>query len=201
VYANVNNQTLFRVDLATGAQVTVVSGFGYATGIDIHPDGHVFIGDADRIKRVDPYTGEVAVVFRRDEPGFINGISFSESFEALYFGTRDEIWRVAVDADGVPTASPERLWTAPSGSPELLGLGVDACGNLYGLSGGRLLRFSGGTGAPELLMDGGGFTTNLQWGSGIGGWDALAVYVTDRGGDSPYYEVDVGVPAKQMPPR
>ena len=39
--------------------------------------------------------------------------------------------------------------------------------------------------------------TNLQWGSGIGGWAADKIYITDRNFSTPtYYEVDVGVGSK-----
>jgi len=40
-----------------------------------------------------------------------------------------------------------------------------------------------------------GWMTNLQWGSGIGGWDDRSIYITDRG-NAAFYEVAVGVPAK-----
>ncbi|MEQ1506782.1 MAG: hypothetical protein ABMB14_31435 [Myxococcota bacterium] len=209
VYANINGGVLSRVSLADGTATILVAGLGYATGIDIHLDGHVFIGDFDRVKRVDPDTGALETVYGPDAPGNeigpINGLSFSADYTTLYLGSRNSLWRVPVDADGVPNGLTEQLWRTNLVG-ELFGLGVDACGNVYGLFSGRLLRFSaaaiaaGGPVEPELLVDGTGTTTNLQWGSGVGGWDAQTVYVVDRTvGHPPYLAVPVGVPAKPSP--
>lgn len=200
VYANIDTQSLYRVDLADGAQVVVVGGFGYATGIDVHPNGKVFIGDGGRLKRVDPALGtaEVLIDDRVGDPidGIINGVSFSAGFDAIYLGTYfGYVYRVPVDADGTPSGLPELVWAFDVG--DVLGMGVDACDNLYALQDGALFRFVGGLGPPELLFDGGLTMTNLQWGSGLGGWDAMHLFVVDRaGGRPPFYEIDVGVPSK-----
>jgi hypothetical protein len=79
-------------------------------------------------------------------------------------------------------------------------MGVDICDNVYALhQGERLLRYPPDGGDPEVLIElpGYGWMTNLQWGSGHGGWDDHAIYMTDRNGAAPvYYEVAVGVGSK-----
>jgi hypothetical protein len=88
------------------------------------------------------------------------------------------------------------VWTVFDRPGELLGLDVDACGDLYGLFSGSLFRVPAAGGEPELLGTGGRFTTNLQCGSGLGGWDH-AIYVVDRDpARPPFTKVPVGVPEK-----
>ena len=123
-------------------------------------------------------------------------MTFGKDYDTLYFGTLDGLYVVAVDGDGTPLGSPQP-WADKPGPGELLGMGVDRCGNVYILHDGRrLLRYPATGGSPETLLElPSGWMTNLQWGSGIGGWDDQSVYLTDRGNDV-FYEVVVGVPAK-----
>lgn len=199
--ANIDTQALYRVRLSDGATSPIAVGFGYATGIDIHRDGHVFIGDGGRIKRIDPGSGAVEVAFDLADHGLrgiINGVSFGAAWDTLNFGTSDSLYRVPVDGDGRPTGPPELRGTFPPARGQLLGIGVDACDDVYALAGGTLFRVPSAGGPPEVLWTGGSTsTTNLQWGSGLGGWDAQAVYVVDRQVDHPpFVEIAVGVGEK-----
>ena len=198
VYANVDTSTLYRV--ATDGGTTVIYGaLGYATGIDIHPDGTVFLADLMGIMRFDPYGKTMEILIESGALSMPNGMTFSEDYSTLYIGTMNGIYAVSVDAAGTPTGAPQ-LWAESPDGGELLGMGVDRCGNVYALHDGqRLLRFDAETAAPETLMDlqAYGWMTNLQWGSGLGGWQSTAIYITDRNASAPvYYEVDVGVPSK-----
>ncbi len=198
VYANVDTSTLYRV--APNGDTTVVYGaLGYATGIDIHPGDLVFQADLMGILRIDPYSKVMDVIIESGVLNYPNGMTFSADYSALYFGTWDGIYSVPVDPDGTPTATPTH-WADSPGGGELLGMGVDACDNVYALhEGRRLLRFPAGGGPAETLVDvgAGAWMTNLQWGSGVGGWMADAIYITDRDFQNPaYYEVPVGVPSK-----
>lgn len=196
--ANIDTQTLYRVRLSDGATTPITAGFHYATGIDVHLDGSVFIGDADVVRRVDPATGDSEEAFALadfGQRGLINGLTFGPAYDELFIGVYDTLVRVPVDARGAPTgpATPVYTFTAPG---ELLGLGADACGSVYALFAGGLYRFAPDGSGPETLWTGGSFTTNLQWGSGVGGWDDHAVYVVDRSGPAPFVEIPVGVPDK-----
>jgi hypothetical protein len=197
VYANVDTSSLYRVDPAGNTEV-VYGALAYAMGIDIHIDGQVFLSDLMGVLRIDPYSGAMEIVVESGALNYANGITFSEDYGALYFGTHDGVFAVAVDGDGTPTGTPQ-LW-AESPDGELLGMGVDRCGNVYVLHDGRrLLRYPPEGGEPETLVElpEWGWMTNLQWGSGVGGWDDQAIYITDRNATAPaYYEVPVGVRSK-----
>ncbi len=199
VYANVDTSTLYRVD-PDGNTAVIYGALGYATGIDIHPGDTVFLADLMGIMRLDPYGKTMEILIDSGVLSMPNGMTFGADYSTLYIGTHDGIFAAPVDVDGTPTGPPE-LWAESPDGGELLGMGVDRCGNVYALhEGRRLLRFSSDGGEPETLMDlnAYGWMTNLQWGSGIGGWSETAIYITDRNADAPaYYEVDVGVPSKQ----
>jgi hypothetical protein len=199
VYANVDTSTLYRVD-PDGNTTVVYGALGYPTGIDIHPDGTVFLADLMGIMRLDPYGKTMEILIESGVLSMPNGMTFSDDYSAVYVGTMNGIYAVPVAADGTPTGPPEP-WAESPGGGELLGMGVDRCGNVYALhEGRRLLRYPIDGGEPETLMDlqAYGWMTNLQWGSGLGSWSPTAIYITDRNADAPvYYEVDVGVPSKQ----
>lgn len=196
VYADVDTATLYRVTPA-GSLSPVHGGLGYPTGIDIHPSGKVFLADLTGVLRIDPDNGDTTVLIEPDVLRLPNGMTFSADYDTLYFGTLEGIYSVPVDSDGLPTAAPVHRGNAPGGA-ELLGMGVDACDHLYVLLRDVLLRYRPGTGPEELLrVAPGAWMTNLQWGSGVGGWQRDKLYITDRQGTTPaYYEVDVGVPSK-----
>jgi len=195
VYANVDTSTLYRVS-PEGGTTAVYGGLGYAMGIDVHLDGTVFLSDLMGVLRIDPYSADMEVVIEAGALSYANGITFSEDYATLYFGTYDGVIQVPVDAEGRPTGDPV-TWGQTKGG-ELLGMGVDACGNVYALHDGlRLLRYPTTGGTPELLAElpPGAWATNLQWGSGEGGWDDHSLYITDRG-NAVYYELPVAVPSK-----
>jgi hypothetical protein len=197
VYANVDTSTLYRVS-PNGGTEPLYGALGYAMGIDLHVSGMVFLSDLLGLLRIDPYEQDVEVLIDQGVLNYANGMSFSADFSRLYFGTRDGVFAVDVDVAGVPIGEPF-LW-GESDPGELLGMGVDACDNVYAIHGGRrLLRYSSDGGEPDVVLDAGpdAFMTNLQWGSGLGGWDALSIYITDRSLSTPgYYEVPVGVRSK-----
>ena len=85
-------------------------------------------------------------------------------------------------------------------STNLTGLGVDACDNVYALdaTAAAVLRIRPQDAAVEVLVEAGVDSValgNLQWGSGIGGWDRETLYVLDVVGDR-VVEIEVGVPDK-----
>ena len=198
VYTNVDTSTLYSVE-PDGTTHVVYGGLGYPTGIDIHSSGMVFLADLMGIMRIDPYSGDMEILVDSGVLMSPNGMTFSATYDVLYFGTMFGIFAVNVDADGTPLGEPQP-WADSPGGGELLGMGVDGCDNVYALHEGEsLLRYAPTGGTAEVLMElpGYGWMTNLQWGSGLGGWDTRAIYITDRNATAPaYYEVDVGVPSK-----
>lgn len=202
VYANVDTATLYRVGL-DGSSVVLNSSLGYPGGIDIHDSGDVFLVDLVGTLRIDPVTGDTDVLLPGDTFFGPNGLTFSADYSTLYIGTWDGIMAVPVDEEGTPTDVPTLFAESPNGG-ELLGMGVDACDNVYALWDAEvLLRWGPEGSGPETLFQvpPGAWLTNLQWGSGLGGWDAHSIYIVDRqNGGGGYYEVPVGVPAKPAIP-
>jgi len=198
VYTNVDTATLYRVE-PDGTTYVVYGGLGYPTGIDIHSSGMVFLADLMGIMRIDPYSGAMEILIDSGVLMSPNGMTFSADYSVLYFGTMFGIYSVQVDADGTPLGVPQP-WADSPGGGELLGMGIDLCDNVYALHDGEsLLRYPPTGGPPDVMMElpGYGWMTNLQWGSGIGGWDDQAIYITDRNATAPaYYEVAVEVPSK-----
>ena len=197
VLANVDTATLALFDTA-GARSVLHSGLGYPTGIDILPNDDVVLADLVGVLRITPSTGTATTILNSGVLQSPNGLTYNADRTVLYIGTYNEIYSMPVDANGDPTAAPA-LWASSPGGGELLGMGVDACDNVYAIRAGhQLLRWPSTGGTAEIVMEvpPGAWMTNLQWGSGVGGWLEDHIYVTDRSLQSVYYEVDVGVPSK-----
>ncbi len=201
VYHDLNTSSLFRVD-PTGATTLVYSGFGYAGGIEVHPTDLVYVIDLVGLHLIEPYAKTHQRILQNAPWSFANGVSLSADYTTLYVSSNDGMWSMPVDAAGTPTAPPTLWAPPPPGARELLGMGVDACGNLYvtgsTLSESAVWRYPAAGGAPEVLVERvGGWLSNLQWGSGVGGWDTHVLYAVDRSFTNPGYDaIEVGVPAK-----
>ena len=110
VYSDAATGSLMRVVPGSGAEV-VVSGMAYPNGIEVDPEGFVYVTehDAGRVRRIDPQTGAYSFVAQ----GLYhpNGIQFSTDYATLY-----------VNSFGAGTVHAiERQPEAPWGEPVLLG--------------------------------------------------------------------------------
>ena len=79
-------------------------------------------------------------------------------------------------------------------------MGVDACGNVYVCEyiAAKVWRIPPQGGVPQLVVNLSSQTSwipNMGWGSGLGGWDPLTLYVRDISSGK-MYAVPVGVPGK-----
>ena len=195
VYANVDTATLYRVTFS-GTSTPIHSGLSYPMGIDIHIDGFVYLSDLGGLLRIDPNTGDTELLTSPTLFNFPNGLTFSADYRTLYFGTSDSIMALPMDEAGYPEGPPT-LFAAATDFGDFLGMAVDACDNVYAIwDGDKLLRWTADGQGPELLLelDEDAWMSNLQFGSGIGGWQADHLYVTDRSISNPgYYELNVGV--------
>ena len=175
---------------------------GYAAGIEIHPNGYVYAIDAGRghVMRVDPYSGEIQNILK-NAVSWPNGISFSADYSKLYIGNESTgIYSISVDKEGIPTGGPELIISGPDGAG-FTGLGVDACENIYAVTrdGASVMRYSADGTLSEQLFEvkGNPWMTNLQWGSGLGGFEETHLFITDRSvSNSGIYELDIGVGGK-----
>jgi streptogramin lyase len=199
----VNDDTtgsLVRVD-AQGVKHTVLSGLAYPNGMTADRKGYVYVTEqaAGRVRRIHPTTGEFQVISEGEisEP---NGLTFNEDYTALYiagFSGEGTVYELPMDANGNPGTI--RTFATGIGTGYLDGMAVDACGNVYiaDFGASHIYRIAPDGGERRVIIDG-GFTylPNMQWGSGIGGWDADKLYLPD-GDTHTVYEVDLGVPSKR----
>ncbi|HTM19704.1 MAG TPA: SMP-30/gluconolactonase/LRE family protein [Kofleriaceae bacterium] len=198
---NDSNGSLVRV-LPTGDKTPILTGLSYPNGMEAGLDGFIYITehDAKRVRRVNPVTGEFTVISNNqiDNP---NGITFNPDYTALYidgFSGVGTIYKLPIDAAGNPGELVP--WATGVGTGYLDGMAVDACGNLYVADYGASIIYrispDGQTKTPIIQSE--IYMPNMQWGSGIGGWELTHLYIPS-GWDHDVWEVDVGVPAKPRP--
>lgn len=184
-------------DHDTGAVVVVAASINWPNGIEVAPDGSIFVTESyeEVVYRVDPATMEIDVV-AEDIPS-PDGISFDPTYHTLYVAglERPDIVAIPVNGPGdygepYPLELPEDVpWTWVDG------IQVDRCGNLYIADFmGDVWRLDPDTGVIDnVLSDPAATLPALRFGTGVGGWDPLKIYVSTY---SEVIEVDVGVPNK-----
>jgi DNA-binding beta-propeller fold protein YncE len=192
---------LLRVT-SDGTQHVIASGMSWPNGIAVHPDGWLYVTEFSngRIQRIEPMTGDTMVVLEAgDDIPNADGITFDEDYDAVYVSAfyEGEIYRMEVESDG--SLGEPQLWVQDLGG-SIDGLGVDACGNIYacGWDSGAVFRISPDGNDVETIIAPGefmGMATNINWGTGIGGWDEMSIYISDY---DVAWEVTIGVPSKPV---
>jgi hypothetical protein len=201
-----NNHTgeLVRID-QDGIQHVVLSGLSYPNGVTVDLDGWVYFTEHDnqQVRRVHPYTGEYTIL--TNEIGSPNGLTFSPDYRTLYIGGfngEGTVYAMSISPDGVPGKLV--AWATNVGTGWLDGMATDACGNIYIADYGAtvIYRISPDGQTKEKVISGAGFSNaylpNMQWGSGIGGWDPLKLYLPD-GWNKGVFEAHIGVPSAPVP--
>lgn len=204
VVCNNNAGSLVRVD-EEGVIHTLLTGLSYPNGITVDMEGWVYFTEHDKnlVKRVNPFTGEWTVL--TDKISNPNGITFSVDYKTLYLGGFDgdpTVWSMSIAADGTPGKL--IAFATGVGSGALDGMATDACGNVYIADYGAtvIYRISPDGQDVKPVISGAGvsgaYLPNMQWGSGIGGWDPMKLYLPD-GWNKGVFEVDIGVPGAPRP--
>jgi sugar lactone lactonase YvrE len=122
VFCNVSKGALQRVQ-ANGSVTTVLGGLLYPNGLDLGPDGFVYVAEnaAGRVRRVHPDTGEFTVVAMGLQGP--NGVAFSPKAGLFYVGSFEGsgVYKVTVPAPG--ELGQATVFARPNGSklrePEL----------------------------------------------------------------------------------
>ncbi|MGB0590458.1 MAG: SMP-30/gluconolactonase/LRE family protein [Myxococcota bacterium] len=201
-----NNHTgeLVRID-PEGTQHVVLTGLSYPNGIIVDLNGWVYFSEHDngQVRRVNPYTGDYTVL--TNEVSSPNGLTFSPDYSTLYIGGFNGsgiVYAMSISPEGVPGKLVE--WATDVGTGWLDGMATDACGNVYIADYGAtvIYRISPDGKDKKKIISGAGISNaylpNMQWGSGIGGWDPLSLYLPD-GWNKGVFEVQIGVPTAPIP--
>ncbi|MCK9462666.1 MAG: SMP-30/gluconolactonase/LRE family protein [Proteobacteria bacterium] len=201
------SDTLVHIDGETGAATTVATSLAYPNGIEVDLRGYAYVSEQNsgEVTKIDPVTGETwTIATGLNAP---NGLTFSPDYRTLYVGSfcGGNIYKIEFDAAGQPgpasvfisASDPDGVAGGMTGCFD--GMGVDCCGNVYVCDYGiiRVYRISPDGGTIEIAADlssASSWIPNMQWGSGLGGWDEMNLYVIDI--SSAVYEIPVGVPSK-----
>lgn len=115
IIADVTNGALLRV-YPNGARKVVLGGLLYPNGLDIGPDGFVYVSEnaAGRVRRIDPETGDFTIVAL----GLFgpNGVAFGDDPKLMYIGSFEGsgVYKVVLGEPGaLGTAS---VFARPHGS-------------------------------------------------------------------------------------
>lgn len=184
VYADNSTSTMFRVDPGDNFKEMVISGLEYANGLEVDLAGYVYIAEQSgaRVRRVDPATGEFTILAEGlNNP---NGLSFSPDYKTLYVGSFGGGTITALHLKVDMTVEGVSPFMSGIGGGALDGMAVDACGNVYVCEFGpaTIWRMTPDGLSIVPLIELGPETSwipNMQWGSGIGGWDSETLYVLD----------------------
>lgn len=198
VVADSSTGAVLRIDPLTGSQTNVYTGFSWPNGIDVGANDMLFISDFSNgtVLRVDAHnpTDFEVIGGGLDLP---NGVILSPNEETLYVVLS---WTAALIAfDVIPGggwSDPRMVYLDPGGNYQ--GLNIDICGNLYitdirpgGTS--NILRVTpDGLHADVVVNLPSGYVPNIRFGHGVGGWDELKLYASDRD-QGRIFEIDVGI--------
>lgn len=196
------NGLLVRIDPDTGATSTIATGLAGAYGITIGPDGNAYVGNVyagrmPEIVKVEIATGTVTSWLKTPRMGTPRMVQFGLDSTDAYVATigTGAVYHLTVDADLMPSSDPELFATVGNSWHD--SLGMDACGNLYvaeyNTSG--LYRVTpDGTVTSLVKQRVPLYGHGMEWGSGIGGWRADALYQPQPYDNSTVREVIIGVP-------
>jgi sugar lactone lactonase YvrE len=115
VFCNVDKGSLQRVH-TNGSVVTVLGGLLYPNGLDLGPDGFVYVAEngAGRVRRVNVETGDFTVVAMGLQGP--NGVAFSSDQNVFYVGSFEGsgVYRVTMPAPG--QLGQAKVFARPNGS-------------------------------------------------------------------------------------
>ncbi|MEZ4318811.1 MAG: SMP-30/gluconolactonase/LRE family protein [Myxococcota bacterium] len=194
-----SNGNLLRITPPGNSQVLASNVNAY--GVMVGPDGFVYTANQNTVDRIDPDTG--------DREAYITGVSvpkvlnWSPALDRMYIGTNSSggaVYEVVLDP----------VTLEPQGPPTLLantsntwhdGLAVDVCGNLYVAEfwDKRLWRITPDGDASVLVQyPSDQYGHGVVFGSGIGEWDAMAIYVPQPYNQNRVAEAIIGIPERRF---
>ncbi len=217
VVADEFSPLIARVDPDNGQMtpITYGPGIGGCNGLIVGSDGMLYCATywdgppTSGVARIDPDTGDAEFLYQA--PG-IDGITFAADESFLYFNEGEfygagtgRLFRAPFDGDLGDVEDLGPPLAATQGTVD--GMVSDVCGNVYIATQGLNSPECAGSAAVRVTPDdtvdivacfgNNSFTPGVAFGSGVGGWEADALYVIDWLGV--VWELPVGVPGAVLP--
>ena len=196
IYADTDTNTIYRANVSGGKEA-ILSDMSRPNGLELDQNGMVYVAETggNRVRRVDIDTGEFTIMTEEIEQP--DGVTLSPDFDVLYISSASTgiVYALEIGADGEPgelTAFKSNL------GQQLNDMVVDVNGYVYLVKAidGELWRYSPDGEEETLLLKVDDLLASVEWGSGVGGWDATTLYMSDRSNDDFVYAVNVGVEGK-----
>jgi hypothetical protein len=181
----------------TGTVTNLVPSLNDLYGVKVGPDGMIYTGNNLSLYRVDPSDGTYTVLTSGIAA---RGCDFSPDLTRLYITSQDTMGHVYVadlDDDLNFIGSPVLFATITDAGNWLDGIRVDACGNVFvpNFSTSALYRIT-----PDGVVstfydwpDITGYGHGLEWGSGVGGWDDMSIFMPQPYDAYTVIRLEVGV--------
>lgn len=202
--AEIGTQAILRVDPATGGASLLTTDVP-AYGLKLGPDGMLYAGTDNDLVRIDPTTGDRELLI--DDPRFnVRSIDFSPDYSKLYMGTYfgdGRFWVVDLDANMDLVGDPYVFHPQVGNGTEHDAVGVDYCGNIFVVDYGTLTLYRltpDGQKSVFLEFSNTHYGHGITWGSEVGGWNPMSIYLPEPWFGNTVIEIDVGVPSRTWTP-
>lgn len=217
VVADEFSPQMARVDPDTGQmeKITYGPGIGGCNGLIVGSDGMLYCASywdgppTSGVARIDPENGDSEMLYPH---AGIDGITFAADETYIYFnegefygGGTGHLYRAPFDGDLGEVEDLGAPFAATQGTAD--GMVSDVCGNVYvamqGVNNPECAGSSAVRVAPDNTVEivsclgNSSFTPGIAFGSGVGGWEADALYVIDWYGV--VWEIPVGIPGAVQP--
>ncbi len=203
--SEINTAAIIRVDATTGG-TSLITADTPAYGLKLGPDQMLWAGTDNDLVRIDPNTGDREMLI--NDPRFnVRSIDFNLDFTKLYMGTfmgDGRLWVVDLDANYDPVGDAYVFHPNVGNGLEHDALGVDICGNLwvgdYGTATVYRLTPDGQKSVYLEWGNSGHYGHGIAWGSGIGGWSHLSIFMPEPWYGNTVVELGIGVPSRSYVP-
>ncbi|MBC8069486.1 MAG: SMP-30/gluconolactonase/LRE family protein [Deltaproteobacteria bacterium] len=217
VVADEFSPLIARVDPDSGQMtpITYGPGIGGCNGLVVGSDGMLYCATywdgppTSGVARIDPDTGDAELLYPAEG---IDGITFAADESYLYFNEGEfygagtgRLFRAPFDGELGEVEDLGPPLAATQGTVD--GMVSDVCGNVYIATVGLNSPECAGSAAVRVAPDdtveivaclgNGAATPGIAFGSGVGGWEADALYLIDWIGV--VWEIPVGVPGAVLP--
>jgi hypothetical protein len=201
VVARAFNGSIVKIS-PDGGQETIVSNAGDVHGVTVGPDHKIYYANTG-VYRYDPETGQTDELVARDPRLGCRHVVFNLDSTRLYIATlaRGDVWYLELDENLDPIGEPEHFASNVGGGWQD-GIGIDACGNLYVAEYYTMSLYRVNPDAEVEVLGrlhaGAAYGHGLEWGSGLGGFEANALYLPLPYNQNKVKEMRIEVPSGHL---